>query len=122
MLTIHLYNLQFYAYHGLYEEETAIGGKYEVNVSVSRQDVKIPILHISDTIDYTAVYALVCQHMQQPRHLLETVATILAQDILKKFTLAEEVSIAIRKITPPIPGFQGSVGVHYIATRNNMIE
>jgi dihydroneopterin aldolase len=117
MLTIHLSNLQFYAYHGLYEEETAIGGKYEVNVSVSQSEVTIPVQHISDTIDYTAVYDLVKTHMLQPRQLLETVATTLVQDILHTFALAEEVSVSIKKITPPIVGFQGSVGVNYISKR-----
>jgi dihydroneopterin aldolase len=117
MLTIHLTNLQFYAHHGLYEEETAIGGKYEVNVSVSHREAKMPVLHINETIDYTAVYALVKKHMLKPRHLLEAVATTLAKDILDTFALADEVSIAIKKVTPPIIGFQGSVSVYYITRR-----
>jgi|SRR5690242_3857151 dihydroneopterin aldolase len=117
MLTIHLTNLQFYAYHGLYEEETAIGGKYEVNVSVSHREAKIPVLHIDETIDYTAVYDLIKKHMLRPRHLLEAVATTLAKDLLDTFALADEVNISIKKITPPITGFQGSVSVQYSAKR-----
>ena len=117
MLTLHLTNLQFYAYHGLYDEEKIIGGNYEVNVSVSWREVKIPVLHINETIDYTAVYTLVQQHMQQPRQLLEAIATTLAQDIFNSFHLAEEVSISIKKITPPIVGFRGSVSMQYEAKR-----
>jgi dihydroneopterin aldolase len=117
MLTIHLTNLQFYAYHGLYEEETTIGGKYEVNVSVSHSEAKIPVLHINETIDYSAVYGLIKKHMLKPRHLLEAVATTLAKDILDTFSLADEVSIAIKKVTPPIIGFQGSVSVHFTTRR-----
>ena len=117
MLTIHLTNLQFYAYHGLYEEETAVGGKYEVNVSVSHREAKMPVLHITETIDYTAVYDLVKKHMLRPRHLLEAVATTLAKDILHSFVLADEVSVSIKKITPPIVNFQGSVSVHYTTKR-----
>ena len=117
MLTIHLTDLHFYAYHGLYEEETAIGGNYEVNVSVSHYETKIPVLHITETIDYTAVYNLIKKHMLKPRHLLEAVATTLAKDILDSFTLADEVSVSIKKVTPPIIGFQGSVSVHYTTRR-----
>ena len=117
MLTIHLTNLQFYAHHGLYEEETAIGGKYEVNVSVSHREARIPVLHIDETIDYTAVYDLIKGHMLRPRHLLEAVATTLAKDILDTFALADEVNVSIKKITPPIIGFQGSVSVQYVAKR-----
>jgi dihydroneopterin aldolase len=117
MLKIHLTGLQFYAHHGLYEEETAIGGKYEVNVSVSHRETKVPVLHINETIDYTAVYDLIKKHMLRPRHLLEAVATTLAKDILDSFTLADEVSVAIKKVTPPIVGFQGSVAVCYTTRR-----
>lgn len=118
MLTIHLTNLQFYAYHGLYEEETAIGARYEVNVSVSHYEAKFPVLHIDETIDYTAVYDLIKKHMQHPRHLLEAVATTLAKDILDTFGLADEVSVSIKKIAPPIVGFRGSVGVQYTTKRH----
>lgn len=117
MLTIHLTNLQFYAYHGLYEEETSIGGKFEVNVSVSHSEIKVPVLHINETVDYTAVYDVIKKHMMHPRHLLEAVATTLAKDILDKFVLVDEVSVSIKKITPPIAGFQGSVGVHFTTKR-----
>jgi dihydroneopterin aldolase len=55
--------------------------------------------------------------MMEPRHLLETVATTMAHEILDLFALAAEVSITIKKITPPIVGFQGSVGVHYTGKR-----
>lgn len=119
MLTIHLQNLQFYAFHGVFEEEKKSGAAYEVNVSVSHPEKNIPVLHLNETIDYTSVYELVKKAMQQPRELLETVATSLAADIFTTFGQAEKISITIIKKHPPIIAFEGSVAVTYTAERNN---
>ncbi len=121
MLTIHLTNLLFHAYHGLYEDEKKIGGSYEINVSVSHYPAAVPVMHIHETIDYTAVYALLLKHMQQPKLLLETVTTIIVEDIFDSFPQAAEVSISIRKINPPVVAFRGSVGVSYTATRKKEV-
>jgi dihydroneopterin aldolase len=117
MLTIELSNVHFHAYHGLYEEEKKLGGDYLVNISITHIPVKIPITHLDETIDYSKVYEMVKSAMQQPRPLLETLVTTLAQEILTKFSQVEEVKIAIKKIHPPIIAFQGEVGVSYSLRR-----
>ena len=113
MITIQLLRLPFYAYHGVYEEEKKLGGEYEVTALVRYTEAKMPVLHISETFDYVSVYNLIKQHMQQPRALLETVATTLAQDIFSTFGEVEEVSVEIIKKHPPVPNFEGSVGVKW---------
>ncbi len=118
MLTIQLLKLPFYAYHGVYEEEKKLGGEYEVTVLVRYTETKMPVLHISETVDYVSVYNIIKQHMQQPRALLETVATTLAQDIFLAFSEVEEVSVEIIKKHPPVPNFAGSVGVKWEGKRS----
>lgn len=118
MLTIQLLSLPFYAYHGVYEEEKKLGGEYEVTVLVRYTEAKMPVLHINEAVDYVSVYNLVKQHMQHPRALLETVATTLAQDIFSAFAEVEEVSVEIIKKHPPVPHFEGSVGVKWEGKRN----
>lgn len=118
MLTIQLLHLPFYAYHGVYEEEKKLGGEYEVTALIRYTETKMPVLHITETIDYVSVYNLIKQHMQQPRALLETIATTLATDIFSSFAEAEEVSIEIIKKHPPVPNFEGSVGVKWKGKRN----
>lgn len=117
MLTIHLSNLHFYAHHGLYEEEKLLGAAYEVNVTVSHLPKTIPVKNLSDTIDYSAVYQLVKNFMQQPYALLETIVTAMAAQILDTFLQAQIVFVEIKKVHPPILSFQGSVGVSYTASR-----
>ena len=117
MLTIQLTNLEFHAYHGLYEEEKRIGGDYIVNVVIQRAPLKIPVMHLDETVNYALVYETVKQAMQQPTPLLETLVMTLASEILTKFSQAQEVKIDIKKIHPPIIAFEGEVGVSYSLKR-----
>lgn len=119
MLTIELSKLLFHAHHGLYKEEKKLGGAFEVNVTVLHIPTKYPVLHIEETIDYTAVYNIVRKKMEEPTPLLETVITAIADEILKQFTHAMEVSVSITKLNPPIIAFRGSVGVKCILKRDS---
>jgi dihydroneopterin aldolase len=118
MLTIELSKLRFHAYHGLYHEEKKLGGDFEVNVIVLHHPLKLPILQLDETIDYMAIYNLVKEIMQKPEPLLETVVTLIAEEILKKFSHAEEVNVSITKLNPPILSFEGRVGVRYVLKRS----
>ena len=117
MLQIHLKNLQFFAYHGIYEEERKLGNHFEMNINVHVNTNSIPVLHIKDSIDYVSVYNIVANRMAIATPLLETVITEIAQSILARFSLALKVEISIDKLTPPIPSFEGRVGISFILER-----
>ena len=57
--------------------------------------------------------------MEQPTPLLETIATTIADEIFRKFSQAEEVTVAITKLNPPIIAFEGSVGVKCVLRRKS---
>ena len=122
MLTIELSKLRFHAHHGLYEEEKILGGIFEVNVSVVHLPKQYPVLHMEETIDYMAVYNLVKERMNRPTPLLETVATKMAGEILRKFSQAEKVTVSITKVNPAIIAFEGSVGVNCILKRSDALK
>lgn len=119
MLSIHLHNLIIFAHHGIYEEEKILGNEFELNITIKHAPRQLPVKHLSDTVDYSLVYELVKKRMAIPTPLLETVVTEIAQQILVEFSLAEEVSISIRKIYPPISQMQGSVGVSFVLSRQD---
>ena len=118
MFTIELSKLHFHAYHGLYHEEKKLGGDFEVNVTVFHQPEKFPVLHLDETIDYTRIYNLIKEIMQKPEPLLESVVSLIASEILRKFSHAEEVSVSIIKLNPPIIAFEGTVGVKCVLKRD----
>lgn len=120
MLSIHLHQLQLFAHHGIYAEEKLLGNWFDLDLTIRYQPEKLPIQHLSESIDYVAVYDLVKERMAQATPLLETVITEIAIAILKKFTLAEEVDISIRKKHPPIQQIEGSVGISFAITRKEL--
>ena len=117
-MEIRLEKIRLYGYHGLHTGEEILGGEFEVNLTVHYSPVELPVQNLSDTVDYTALYELVKTRMQKPALLLETLVTEIAAEILAKFSLVEEVNISIYKLHPPIPHFQGSVGVAFTLKRN----
>lgn len=121
MLTICLHNLQFRAFHGLYEEEKIKGNDFELQVTIQYQ----PLSHVKElhqTINYELVYKLIEERMQIATPLLETIVMDIAQQILGEFHSAEEVFISIKKLNPPIKGMKGSVGVNYHSKRKDVYE
>lgn len=120
MLSIHLHNLTLFAHHGIHEEEKVLGNEFELNITIQYRPARIPVKHLSETIDYVTVYELVKKRMAIPTALLETVITEIAIQVLGRFALAEEVSIAIRKKYPPISRIDGSVGVSFVLNRKDL--
>jgi 7,8-dihydroneopterin aldolase/epimerase/oxygenase len=110
MFTIHLNNLKFYSFHGLYAEEKIVGGEYEVNATVS-VDLEDKVTAIQQTVDYTAIYSLIKKQMSAPAELLETLAQNMVDAIGLLDNRIKNVSINIKKVHPPIEQFTGSIGV-----------
>ena len=112
MLTIHLEQILFRSYHGLYEEERINGNDFLVDVSV----ICYPsgyITRIEETINYADIFELLRKRMAIATPLLETVAMDIAALILAEFKIAEKVMITIKKLNPPIKNFNGKVGVRF---------
>lgn len=121
MLSIHLHNLILFAHHGIYDEEKILGNEFELNITIKHVPQHLPVKHLSDTVDYVSVYDLVKKRMAVPTALLETVVTEIATQILEQFSLAEEVSISMRKIHPPVTQMRGSVGVSFELKRKDLV-
>jgi len=107
--------IQFYAYHGVFEEENKLGQKFEVDVELYLNLKKPGITdNIEDTVNYAKVYQLVEKVvMGTPKKLLESLAETIATELLSTFSNkgVHEVVIRVRKLQPPIAGHMKSVTV-----------
>jgi dihydroneopterin aldolase len=112
MLSINLNNLSFYSFHGLHEHERITGNSFIVNVTIKYLPLSI-VKTIDQTIDYVNIYELIKQRMAVATPLLETVVMEIANEIISKYEQVTEVDISLTKENPPIPDFEGSVGVSY---------
>jgi dihydroneopterin aldolase len=110
MYTVHLHQLEFYAYHGIHEEEAIIGNKFEVEVNIDFDSAN-SITDISQTINYVTVYNVIKEEMARPQKLIETLCETIAERIHQLDSRISSIQISIFKLGAPIPSFKGSVGV-----------
>jgi dihydroneopterin aldolase len=110
---IDLHGLRFFGEHGMYQEELKVGNEFEVDISLQCKAPKRQITELDQTINYVEVYRIVQEEFAIRRLLLETCAMQIADKIQEQFPELEKVTIAIRKLNPPITNFSGSVSVTY---------
>ncbi len=105
MDTISLEGMEFYAYHGCFAEEQAIGTRFTVDVSVEADLSRAAASDaIADTINYQEVYNLVRAEMEKPSHLLEHVAGRIVGALTQKMEQAARVTVRVAKLNPPLGG------------------
>ncbi len=127
---IKIENLEVYAYHGVYPEETKNGQTFYVNLTMYTDTRNAGA---TDSLDMSTNYGEVCQFIYDwmKRHtvkLIETVAEKLAKALLLKFDLIKELDIEIKKPDAPIqlPFESVSVRIHrgwhqvYLSIGSNM--
>jgi len=105
MGTVALEGMDFFAYHGFYDEEQKIGNKYTVDLIV-----KTDLSHsgnsdqLDHTVNYEKLYQLVDEAMKISSRLLENVASRIISSTLKAFPFVEKVEVSIIKHNPPVGG------------------
>jgi dihydroneopterin aldolase len=114
MMTIHLEELRFYGYHGLYVQEKKLGAWFELDIILDwPTGLEEPIVRLQETVNYAAVYEVVKLRMSEPTELLETLAMDLVYLLKEQFPELIALRIRVRKMNPPLPNFQGKVSVEY---------
>lgn len=105
--------MEFYAYHGVLEEEARLGQKFIVELELTtdlRRAGQTDDLH--DTLNYVEIYEIVKQTAQNERYnLIEAVAETIAARILHNFQQVQMVSVKVTKVTPPIEGILAGASI-----------
>ena len=111
---IHLNEMEFYGYHGALPEETRLGQRFRVTVSLATDlSGAGKTDELDKTVNYAEVYN-VCRSVVEgkPVKLIETVAETIAEEIAKNFAdKVFGVRVVLVKPDPPIPGHYSSVSV-----------
>ena len=102
---IELIGLQFRAYHGVLESERRCGGDFVVDFACEYPfGAALQSDALSDTLDYSAVYAIIAREMAVPSRLLEHVAGRIANALRRDFPAMGPARIRIAKKHPPLGG------------------
>lgn len=113
---IHLTGIRGYGYVGALPEEQVLGQWFEVNVTL-RLDLAIAGQsdRLEDTLNYCSVVETVQHFIQTSKFaLLEKLASAIADAILQNNSAKmpiHQVTVALTKLTPPIPNFSGQVTI-----------
>ena len=102
-----LSEMEFYGYHGVNQEEKIQGQKFVVDLEINCS-LLLPgqTDDLNDTVNYSQVYKLIKSIVEGPsQNLIESVAENIAYRILNE-TSADEVTVKVSKLQPPIKGSQ----------------
>lgn len=110
---IHVNDMEFYGYHGVFPEENKLGQRFRLTVSLA---VDLSKAGETDELEYTVHYGEVyeaCRAVVEgpPKKLVEAVAEEVASRILSQFSLVKGVRVQMVKPDPPIPGHYRSVAI-----------
>lgn len=108
-MKVGLEKMQFYAFHGFYDEEQKVGQSFEVTVYVEFDAEIDGSDELTKTFNYEWIYEVCAAEMKNTRRLLETVAFYIAKGLKQKTDLEIAGQIIIRKPQIVLPlSLQGS--------------
>ncbi len=105
--------MEFYGYHGVFPEETKLGQRFVVDLTVLLDLQKAGQTdQLEFSVNYAELYRICKEVVEgQPVQLIETVAERIAEVILTNFPPVSEVIVKVIKPDPPIPGHYHSVAI-----------
>ncbi len=116
---IRVTNIKAYAFHGCLEEESKIGSEYRVDVAVKANlQVSAKSDQLKDTVDYVHINRIVKEEMATPSKLLEHVAKRILNRIFDEIAIANEATVEVSKINPPIGGNVQMVTIEMTSKRS----
>ncbi|MCB0703047.1 MAG: dihydroneopterin aldolase [Candidatus Kapaibacterium sp.] len=106
-------NAQYYAYHGVKQEERKLGGKYEVDL-IMDYDAKSAI--VRDDVNYALNYEIAMYCISEimtgdSYSLIETIANEILNSVVEKFEFLKKATVRVRKINAPMKRYVDYVEV-----------
>ena len=105
MSKVALEGMQFYAFHGFYEEEQLIGNYFVVDVYVDTNFMGAAQSDdLGGTVNYETIYFICRLEMKKTSKLLEHVAQRILNKLSAQFSRASGITVRISKMNPPLGG------------------
>lgn len=121
---IFIEGIKFHGFHGLTRLERKVGVRLSVDVyleaslaaSGASDDVK-------DTVDYRKIHKRILTLGRETSHkLLESFATMVIEDLFRRFRGTERITMKVHKETPVLDGIVDSVGVEISRSREEVLS
>lgn len=110
---IFIEDMEFFAFHGHYDEEKFAGSRFTVSIYLYTDTSKAEKSdNLDDALNYQVVYSIICDIMRHTKsNLVENLASNILDALFARFPQLHEAKIRIAKLNPPMGGKIGKVGV-----------
>lgn len=105
--------MEFYAFHGHYQEEQIVGNRFLVDLEMNT-DLEVPASSdsLNDAVNYQQAYQIIKKEMKRTKsNLLENIGKRMLDALEAEMDGVKKMTIRIRKLNPPMGGPIKSVGI-----------
>jgi dihydroneopterin aldolase len=105
--------MEFYAFHGHYQEEQIVGNRFLVDLEL-KTDLSAPAEsdNLKDAVNYQKAYQIIKNEMRRTKsNLLENIGKRILAALFTEMKGIEKATIRVRKLNPPMGGPIKSVGI-----------
>jgi len=104
--------MEFYSFHGHFQEERIVGNKFMVDLTIET-DMGKPAEsdNLKDAVNYQHAYQIVKQEMEKKSYLLENIAGRILDAIYSEMEGITQATVKVSKMNPPMGGKITSVSV-----------
>ena len=112
MSTIAIEGMEFFSYHGHFEEEMVIGTNFILDLYFETDTSKAEQSDdLEDTVNYLSVYLTVKKQMEQSSLLIENVARRIVDALFDEYAAIESIKLKFKKVNPPLGGKMNGVSI-----------
>ena len=102
---IQLEGMEFFAYHGCFDEEQIIGTHFTVDLEFVYDSSRAEHSdRLADALNYQDAYRIVKEEMEKKSYLLEHVGRRILDAIKSTFPGIRNAKVRISKVNPPVGG------------------
>ena len=105
--------MEFYAFHGHYQEEQIVGNRFLVELELETNMEKAAISDkLEDAVNYQLAYQLIKKEMRRKKsNLLENIGKRILDALFTEMDGIDKATVRVRKMHPPMGVPIKSVGV-----------
>jgi dihydroneopterin aldolase len=110
MAKISVEGMEFFAYHGCFQEEQIIGTRFLLDVHLETDTREAEQTDdLKKTVNYQSVFLVVKEEMAIKAKLLEHVSRRIIDRLFMEFPAIQSISVRLSKMNPPVGGKVTSV-------------
>jgi 7,8-dihydroneopterin aldolase/epimerase/oxygenase len=100
---IQVEGMEFFAYHGCFQEERVIGTRFMVDIALETDTEEAESTDdLRKTLNYQVVYKLIKAEMAEKSHLLEHVGWRIINKVYANFPETKHVKVKVMKLNPAL--------------------